>query len=62
MNQQLNLGQMGLENISLHEAIMVEGGTYASGYSAGNTAGKYVKQALTDWGILTTIKTIVELF
>ncbi|SFS60617.1 hypothetical protein [Mucilaginibacter polytrichastri] len=40
MNTQLNLAQMGLENISFDDAMKIDGGDYAAGYAA----GKYVRK------------------
>lgn len=45
-----------------NEMLAINGGTYQSGYAAGQEVGQYVKQALNDWGVLTTLKTIFELF
>jgi len=34
-----------------NEMLAINGGTYASGYAAGEKVGQYVKQALYDWGL-----------
>jgi hypothetical protein len=59
MNAQLNLDQMGLTDVSFEEASLIDGGTYASGYSAGQAAGVAVNHFLT--GVLL-IAGIIALF
>ena len=38
-----------------NEMLAVNGGTYKSGYAAGQEVGQYIRQAINDWGLATLI-------
>ncbi|OKS85911.1 hypothetical protein [Mucilaginibacter polytrichastri] len=56
MNTQLNLAQMGLENISLEDAMKIDGGDYSSGYAA----GQYVRKIVDGVGLLDFLYTVAK--
>lgn len=59
MNLELNLGQMGLAGVTFEETCLIDGGNYAAGYAAGQSAGPAVRHFLE--GVLV-IAGIIALF
>ena len=42
-----------------NEMLAVNGGTYKSGYAAGQEVGQYIRQAINDWGVISTIRSVL---